>query len=363
MKKDKSEIQAEVAKIIHPLRRSTVAVSMGVGKTLIGLQHMNSNYTDYAKFLVVAPKRSILDEWVNEIHKHGLMHLLPHITFSTYLSLHKQSRDFDCIYLDEIQSIKFKHSEYLSKYKGKILGLTGTAPSNKHSEKFKMIDVYCPVVYTYKTDDAVIDEILNDYRIVVHSLSLDSAKTLKVEKNGKVWFTSEKATYDYWTGRVDSAVGKKEQQIMSVMRMRALMEFPSKDKLAKKLLDSSINKIILFTNTQKQADSFGIPSYHSKNPKSEENLEKFKRYGIQKLAAVQQLSEGVNITGLKEAIIMHSFSGNSPKSQQKLGRCLRLSIDQVATINILMYENTIDEYWVKSCLKPFDQTKITTINH
>jgi hypothetical protein len=49
MKKDKNQIQEEALLAILPHNRCGVGISMGVGKTLIGLQHMNKNYTDYCE--------------------------------------------------------------------------------------------------------------------------------------------------------------------------------------------------------------------------------------------------------------------------------------------------------------------------
>ena len=57
--KTKNQIQSEALDALKGLRKGGIEVSMGVGKTLLGLKHMASNYTDISKFLVVAPKRSI----------------------------------------------------------------------------------------------------------------------------------------------------------------------------------------------------------------------------------------------------------------------------------------------------------------
>ena len=58
---------------------------------------------------------------------------------------------------------------------------------------------------------------------------------------------------------------------------------------------------------------------------------------------------------------MHAY-GNERKTAQRLARLLRLNPDDVATIHILCYNNTIDRFWVDSALKDFDQTKITYLN-
>lgn len=358
MKKSRDIVQEEVLNIVLPLHRAGVGLTMGGGKTLIGLRHMNAHYTEHLRVLVVAPKTSIFTEWEKQAEEHGLSHLKPHVNFTTYLSLPKQDHDYDIVYLDECHSLLFTHKEWLSNYKGKILGLSGTPPRRKGSEKYKMVSEYCPIVYTYDTDEAIEDKILNDYKIVVHTLDLNEAKDIKVEgKGGSVWFTSERVSYNYWSNRIESSRTPKETQIMRVMRMKAMMAFKSKEALARKLLFDATDKILLFANTQEQADSFGIPSYHSNNKNSDQNLEDFKTGEITKLACVLQLNEGVNIPNLREGIIMHAY-GNERKSSQRIGRLLRLNPNETSTIHILCYRNTVDEDWVKSALENFDDDKI-----
>lgn len=358
--KSKDTIQEEALEAVLPLKRAGVAITMGGGKTLLGLKHMHENYNDFCKFLVVASKVSILEEWVTQAKEHGFDYLTPHMEFSTYLSLTKQSKDYDVVYLDECHSLLYSHDEWLSSYKGKILGLTGTKPRYDKSEKGEMVAKYCPIVYDYTTDEAVSSKILNDYRIIVHTLDLNPLKTLKVESGKASWYTSELASYEYWCRRLDDASSPKEKQIMRIKRMKALMDFPSKRVLAAKLLMGTDNKVLLFANTQEQADSFGVPSYHSKNPNSAQNLQEFKQGKILKLTSVLQISEGANIPNLKEGIIMHSY-GNERKGAQRIGRFLRLNPNEIATVHILCYRNTVDEQWVGEALKDFDSSKINWI--
>jgi superfamily II DNA or RNA helicase len=355
--KTRDQIQKEALDILIPNHRAGVGITMGGGKTLVGLKHMDHHWDPDAMFLVVAPKTSIFEEWKSQAEEHGLSHLTSHMDFTTYLSLSKQIYMYDVIYLDECHSLLYTHAEWLRGYKGKIVGLTGTPPKFKSSQKGKMVDQFCPIMYTYQTDEAIEDKILNDYKIIVHKIPLDAMKTIKMNSKGKEWYASEQSTYAYWTNRVDSAYGAKELQIMRVMRMKALMDFPSKERLAKKLMNSIKDKVILFANTQEQADKLCAHSYHSKNPLSEENLKTFKEGKIKKLSAVLQLSEGVNIPNLKQGIIMHAY-GNERKSSQRIGRLLRLNPNEESCIHILCYKDTIDEHWVKSALETFDQSKI-----
>jgi len=354
----KTRVQGEALAKVLPLRRAGVYLSMGVGKTLLGIKHMAENYTDYSKFLIVAPKISIHDEWIEQAKQYGYEYLIPHMHFTTYLSLPKQDLDYDVVYLDECHSLLFSHEEWLREHPGKILGLTGTPPRYERSEKGKMVSQFCPIVYEYEMEDAVGDKVLNDYKIIIHMLSLDPNKTMRVERKGKVWYTSELATYQYWSQRLDAAAHKKEQQIMSVMRMKSMMDFPSKEVLAAKIASQITDKHIIFANTQDQADRLCSHSYHSGNPDSEDNLILFKKGEINRLSAVLQLNEGVNIPNLREGIILHAY-GNERKASQRIGRLLRLNPDDVATIHILCYRDTVDERWVKSALEDRDPSKIS----
>jgi superfamily II DNA or RNA helicase len=279
--------------------------------------------------------------------------------FTTYLSLNKHDpNDYDIVYLDEVHSLLDSHRPFLENYKGKILGLTGTPPKHHGSEKGIMVNNFCPVVYSFQADDAVENNILNDYKIFVHMLSLSEKKDYLVKNKNNSFMTSEKLNYQYWSQRVESGAGNLH--MLRVMRMRAIMEYPSKERYTKKLLASITqkSKVIVFANTQEQADKLSQYSYHSNNARSEENLQLFKDSQINCLTTVHQLSEGVNIPNLKQGIILHAY-GNERKSAQRIGRLLRLNPDETAVVHILCYKNTIDEQWVKTALDGFDKSKVT----
>lgn len=359
MEKNKSTIQEEALGIVLNYKRSTAVAGTGVGKTLLGLKHMSLKYSAGLKFTVVASKTTIFKEWKEQASMHGYGYLIPHITFVTYLSLSKNPLDCDVLYLDEVHNLLYTHKPVLAAYEGEILGLTGTPPLTDYSEKAKMIQMFCPIVFTYGVDDGVGDGILNDYQIFVHMLDLDVNKNIAVPtKNGTIFYTSERASYDYWCQRIDAAATPKQKQIARIMRMKIMQSFLSKEVLAKKLLNMTPNKCIVFANTKEQADRLCADSFYSGNPKSDENLKKFKEGTIMKLAAIHQLSEGINIPNLAEGIILHSFGGNSPKAKQKFGRLLRLSPELKSTLRILCYRGTADEMWVQENLDTLDNSKI-----
>lgn len=359
----RDQIQKEALDIALKHKRCGLGISMGLGKTLIGLKyvdHLKKSNMGKLRVLVVAPKLSIFESWKDDGIKFGIS--TDNIEFSTYLSLPKQNPHFyNVVVLDECHSLLPSSLLFLENYTGRILGLTGTPPRYSNSDKGRIVSKFCPILYTYITDDAVEDRILNDYRIIVHKMPLSTDSDIRVQTKKSDFYTSESKNYYYWTQRIIDATSKKQEQIASIMRMKALMNFKTKERYAVSLFKTIEDKCVLFANTQEQADMFCEYSYHSNNPESEDNLEMFKKGRINKLSCVLQLSEGVNIPDLKAGIIMHAY-GNERKSSQRIGRLLRLNPKETATIHILCYSDTIDEKWVTEALKDFDSSKIKYIN-
>jgi superfamily II DNA or RNA helicase len=344
-------------------KRCGLGISMGVGKTRVAIKNLIQNYNPLLQVLVVAPKRSIFKSWIDELDKLECAELIKHITFSTYLSINKHNpNDFDIVYLDECHSLLENHENFLSTYTGKIVGLTGTPPKRRTSEKYRMVQKYCPIVYEFSVDEATDSDILNNYKIIVHELMLSKLQTLnKKTKDGGNWYTSEYKDYEYFTRRVADAQTQKQKQFASIMRMRGLMEYKTKEEYMQGLLKNIGQKCIIFANTHKQADRVCKHSYHSGNKSSDENLQLFSDGRIDKLSCVLQLSEGVSIPGLQQGIIMHAY-GNERKTAQRIGRLLRLNPTQTATCHILCYKGSVDEKWVTSALSGFDSQKIKYFN-
>ncbi len=377
MEINRENIQKKALEITLSHKRCGLGISMGVGKTRIALQHLIKNYHPMFKYLVVVPKNSIIDSWNTEIDKMADQFkelsdenyeidselVKQQIEFVNYRSIHKlDPSNYNVVYLDECHNLLYSHEEFLSKYDRVILGLTGTPPVNKGSEKYTMVQKYCPIVYEFSVDEAADSNILNDYKIIIHLLELSKLPNLKKKnKNGGVWYTSELKDYAYLNKRWQEAMPGKGQQMAAIMRMRGLMEYSTKEEYLKSILVNISSKCIIFANTHKQADRVCSHSYHSGNPKSDENLELFSDGRIDKLSSVLQLNEGISIPNLRQGIIMHAY-GNNRKSAQRIGRLLRLSPDQKATCHILCYKDTQDEKWVEKALETFDENKINYYN-
>ena len=370
----KQALQDHILTLVQDQRLAGVAVAMGVGKTLIGLRDMERLLAGERlagsatkPFLVAAPTTAILASWPAEARKFGLAHLLDHITFTTYRSLSKtlSSGHYYKLYLDECHALKDSHEPGLKAHVARkqcILGLTGTPPAQPDSEKGRLVATYCPMLVDYTTDEAVLAGLLNDYRLVVHRLPLSPVRDYVVTlPSGSQFTTSERDNYQYWSTRLaNAAQDKLPVETLRLLRMQALMQYPSKGRYMTYLASQFSEKVLLFTCNQQQAEQQAAHTYHSKNKESQANLAKFNTGEIQRLACVAQLSEGINIPHLRIGIIWHAF-GNERKAAQRIGRLLRLNPQETATVHLLMYQDTVDEHWVAQALAAFDPTKISYV--
>ena len=368
-------LQDHILGVVQDRQLAGIAVAMGVGKTLIGLRDMARLLADSQLagsttklFLVAAPTQAILDSWPQEARKFGLAHLLDRMEFTTYRSLSKTlgSGRYHKLYLDECHALKESHEASLKAHvaqQSSILGLTGTPPAQANSEKGRLVTTFCPMLIDYTTDEAVLAGLLNDYRLVVHRLSLSSVRDYVVAfQSGSQFTTSERESYQYWSTRLANAEQDKlSVEALRLLRMQALMHYPTKGRYMAHLASQFSEKVLLFTCNQQQAEQQATHTYHSKNRDSQANLAKFNTGEIQRLACVAQLSEGVNIPDLRVGIIWHAF-GNERKAAQRIGRLLRLNPDETATVHLLMYQDTVDEQWVTQSLAAFDPAKISYVN-
>ena len=111
---NREEIQAEALKATEGKQRCSIVLGTGVGKTLVGLKHMQLYTTPLMRTLVVAPKKSIFQSWKDDAAKFDMLEQLSRITFTTYLSLNKHNpADFDAVYLDEAHSLLDSHRGFL----------------------------------------------------------------------------------------------------------------------------------------------------------------------------------------------------------------------------------------------------------
>jgi len=174
----RDKLQQEALTEACRFRRSGLNLSVGFGKTKVGLMYLQKAG---GNTLIVVPKLDIIKSWEDDAVKFGYEEVIEKCTFTTYLSLHKYNpKDYRNVILEEAHNTKASHDPFLREFNGNILGLTGTPPVWKNSEKGEMMTKYYPIRYTYTTDEAVDQDILNDYNIHVHYIPLSQINVIEV---------------------------------------------------------------------------------------------------------------------------------------------------------------------------------------
>ena len=103
---NRDNVQKDALKVALNNNRCGLGISMGVGKTRVAINHLKRNFHPFILVLVVVPKNSVKQSWLDELEKMGETDLLQHIRFSTYLSINKQDpKIYDIVYLDECHSL------------------------------------------------------------------------------------------------------------------------------------------------------------------------------------------------------------------------------------------------------------------
>jgi superfamily II DNA or RNA helicase len=371
----KSEIQEQALKAILMHDRSGVHMTMGTGKTMLGLKYLRKVK---GKALVVVPKTALKHSWQEELNNHKFSDL--DIEFTTYRSvLRHDPKEYSCIIFDEAHNLKLSHKDFTDNIAGKVLGLTGTPPKFKKGEKYQMMHEVYPIRYVYDLNKAIEDKLLNQVNIHLWGIELSSERNLDTMSGKK---TSEVNMYSFLSNKISSleyeidtyqrmgdskTIGMIYQDLkrLRITRLSKIKQFKSKDILLRQVINSipEDEKVLVFTSTQEQCSrmfrnfhtSFNSPSVNR------QIMDKFKSGEIRILGAIEQISEGINIPNLKNVVITHSYASEH-KPLQKIGRALRLSTDQIATVHILYYKGTIDEEWVKEGLKSIDSSRITYRN-
>lgn len=336
-------VQNEAVKTALSHNNGTLNVSMRLGKTKIGLT-LASNFK---KVLVAYPNKPIKQSWLNDSVDFNIN--IDHIKFTTFNSFSKENlADYNCIIIDEAHDLSISNWEYLIENEvDRLYCLTGSPPNR--GEKVKYINSCCPIIYTKQLDETT--GITNkDYEIVVHLIEPSSERNIAL-KSGKTW--SDKQRISFFQSKYNQTYRFTEM----MMLINSIKNSPTKYKYAQKLA-INMERGLIFLETTDQCDRFGLPTYHSKEKLSEENLNLFQENSINKMTTIAQLKAGITFRNLAEVIILHCYSSNN-KTLQRAGRALNYDENQKAKIHIICLKGTIDEQWVRKGLIGFDTNKIT----
>lgn len=321
----REKVQKEAVKAYN--RDGILHVSVRVGKTRIGLMCIEKLLAK--KVLVCYPEDKIKGSWQDEVKK---MSYGGDITYTNYRSLHKYVEEkWDMVVFDEIHATSSAQREEMKKLIGvyPCLGLTGTM--NKWTKK-EMLEMGMPVLYTYDREQAIKDKILAPYTITIHYVELDNVKTFP---NSKGKMITERKKYRNYSSVIDKMESEgRDSGFLKIRRAQVLQDSYAKRVKTISLLKKLEGRVVVFAGLKKQAESLGIPFYHS-GVKDPQVFQDFKDGKIERMAFANMGKVGITYQNL-DNLILQSFTGNEEVAEQILARVLNRDYEEkVANIHII----------------------------
>lgn len=365
MKDDRKKVQKEILEELEYPVHGILLLSPRIGKTKIGIEIIKKEKP--LKILWVTPSVKLRDEDIpQEFVEWKAKSYLKKTDIICYSSLSEQEGVYDKIILDEIQFITENNVQNLfnGKLKTKtILGLTGTMP--EHKEKLDLIKKFrLSILKDISIDQAVDQNVVADYKVKVLEVPLnDKDKNIKAGTKDKLFFTTEKANYEYLSKNIAKMMFVKEKQRLQfaiLNRLRFIYKSPTKLETAKKLIQYLKGRKLVFCGGIDHAELLSKHTYHSKTTRDDLNL--FLNEKIDLLACVNAGGTGFTYKNVDHFIIVQADSNKSGGFIQKLARSLLLQKNYKAEIWIISLQGTQDEVWITNALKQLDQNKIEYIN-
>lgn len=346
-----------------------IAIATGGGKSKIGVDRakMIAGQVDKPNIMLVVPTEKLRDEdWKSEFEKWNAKRVWNKMQRSCYVSANKvKGEHFHLVILDEGHNITPYNNEFFENNTvDNILVLTATEPVDLIKKKL-LKDLGIKTVYKIPLDDAVEMKLVAPYQITIVETRLNiTDKNIEAGSKEKRFMQTEQGMYEYLTKNIARAMYSTRPNALKwarLNRMRFIYGLKSKTKVAEWILENMIpenEKTIIFSSSIAQAEQLCEFTYHSKS--GDEDLDAFRADEISRLSCVKALNEGVNISGLDNALVTQ-LTSKELDIIQRIGRVVRYRHNHLANIYIIVAINTVDEDWATKALKSFEGTNIRRV--
>lgn len=332
-----------------------IDIAQRVGKTFISGKVIKSNCVG-KKVLITFPDNQIISSW--ELAFTELNIDTSNITLTNFSSLKKYiDQEWFLFIIDEVHDANSeKELENISKIINNSIYVLGMSGTLSQETKTRLWDLFGMKVFlTYSAEQAITDGIISDYSITIHKAYLDDVVKTK-NKQGKL--LTEKKKYENYTFVIEKM--KKEGKnfmFLALQRNSLAQKSIGKRKKCLELLKQMKDKrVIIFTGFSEQADSLGIPSFHSKS--KEDNMLKFNNLEFNHLALANMGRIGKSYQNL-DSIILLSWTGNEEDVFQRVSRAMLLDYkSKIADIHLICIQEKSEIKKLEKALSLLEPNKI-----
>lgn len=308
--------------------------------------------------------RTILRDkmFVDELHKWDASYLLPRIERVCYQTAYKwEGRHFPIVLGDEFDAALTP--KYMQIFSNNTFDKKILVSATLDDEKRRLAKKIAPIIFEVKPQDLIRDKVLNNVQFYFINYDLSPAenyKYLEYNKEFKVLLSQ------YQDERIKVRLEK-----LQIQRKHFLSSLPTSVAVTKWLmrnLEKRNEKILVFCGLSEQADAIHENSYHSIND-NELALRRFETGESKELIVVDKITRGVNIAEVRN-IIMESIGRSKTKMTQRIGRGMRLDVNDTLNVFFLVphfthpffgRKPTIVQQWVLDSTKDMDLSQAKTI--
>ena len=139
-------------------------------------------------------------------------------------------------------------------------------------------------------------------------------------------------------------------------RLRAIYDSPTKESVAKFLLDKLKGRKLMFAGGIEQSNRLSKNTFNSKT--DDTKYKAFANNEIDHLICVNSGGTGHTYKEIDHLILVQANSDKGGETTQKVLRSMVKQGNRVACIWIICLTDTQDEKWVQAALENFDQKKV-----
>lgn len=322
--------------------RLMLELATSVGKSRLAIEKLKQ--WDAAgkieNILLAVPMNVLKQNWLDELVKWKAEHLIPKITFTTYVSIPKNAGNYSVIVLDEAHRLSERGFAALMATKiDKAIVLSATLTRTIKADYRRLLGDYKLVKVDIR--DAIDEEILPEPEVILVPLSLDDVQgEFEYEKKvngqmvkykGPAWKIHKMIDDDvsYWNDRTmvtGEAAARNIWLSKCGKRLKMLSSFKMSHPLIEGIRVYAISKgrSISFCADTAQASLICKNDVTSKRKEARTVLEKFNKHLYNHISAVSMLNEGANLSDCRVGIFYY-IASSEIISKQRMGRILRHS--------------------------------------
>lgn len=207
--------------------------------------------------------------------------------------------------------------------------------------KGQLLDVVLPIVYTFTTEQAIQEGIINNFQTTILEHSLGTKIKYLTPKGWKIKMSEKDYYQNRESARRDFNKPKYLRGLAGKEQMEMLYNLDSKNKVTSKLLEYLTGKTLIFGVRKKPLYEITPNVCESKN--TLELIDKFRSGKITELASAKMISRVLSLPGV-ENVIMYSYI-TTPDIIQMLGRSLLFQKGKIPNVFFFRTSGTREEMW------------------